>query len=180
MPITGNIDLKQVRATYTIEDIHFVPLGEINRVNEDRLFFEIFFSVALGMFGIGTSIIKIKERIEFALDYHFLITGIIFFIISIIFLIKYFLKKGKLSNKKMDISLNPILRLRLDYLKTLSPRLVRDKDSPTKVYFISNNKKRHIATQKTFDALGLNTKDVEKVTREELDKFEELPLIKIE
>lgn len=51
MPQDGEIDLKEVKAKYSIKDIRFVDNREIDFANEFRLTFEISFGIVLLLLG---------------------------------------------------------------------------------------------------------------------------------
>lgn len=68
MPQNGEINLNEVKATYSVEDLVFVDRREVDLANEFRLTFEISFGIGLTLLGALLS--------EF--DWRLLITAIIF------------------------------------------------------------------------------------------------------
>lgn len=88
MPQDGEIDLNEVKARYSLQDITLVDSREIDYANEARLYAEIGFAVGLTFLGaILTEFNKI-----------FLIVGGIFLLFGIANAIRYLFKVRKIKS----------------------------------------------------------------------------------
>jgi len=67
----------------------------------------------------------------------------------------------------------PIFFRRLLYCGRTSLNLVRNEQDTTPVYAVIGQKKRHIATESTLFALGYKQSDVQWISQEEINKYEE-------
>lgn len=85
----GEINLGEVKASYSIEDIMLVDMRELSFVNESRLYYEI-------SFGIGLTIIgSIMENF----DMQRLIVSCIFLLFGIYNLIRYIIGSNKIKKR---------------------------------------------------------------------------------
>lgn len=103
MPQDGEIDLKEVKAKYSLGDITLVDSREINYANEARLYFEI--SLAIGLMLLGSVITEYNQT--------YLVVAIIFIGFGLINLVRYILKTNKLdttTKSPVDNGLNKNLQ----------------------------------------------------------------------
>ena len=87
MPQNGEINLNEVKAKYSIEDIEFIDKRELDFANEFRLTFEISFGIGLTLLGMITT----------NFNSTFLITSIIFLGFGIFNLFRYSKKRKEIK-----------------------------------------------------------------------------------
>ena len=99
MPQTGEIDLIEVKANYSLQDITLVDCREIDHANEARLYAEVGFSISLTFLGAILTKFDITFSIVFA----------VFFLFGIFNTVRYISKAKKIkpiSPTKKDSSGN--------------------------------------------------------------------------
>lgn len=93
----GEIDLKEVKARYSLQDITLVDSREIDYANEARLYAEIGFAISLTF--LGAILTTFNDT--------FAVVGGIFFLFGIVNAIRYIIKVKKIKSispiKKTEI-----------------------------------------------------------------------------
>lgn len=82
----GQIDLKQVKAKYKIDDFKLIDSRSLESADECRLYFEICFAISLTLIG---SILS-------AFNVYLFISSLIFLLFGAFFLIRYIIKQKKI------------------------------------------------------------------------------------
>jgi len=93
MPQDGEILLEKVKAFYSIEDINLVDKNKVERANECRLYFEIFWGIGLA---IGGSLIS-------SFNWPLFITSCTFIFVGAFFLIRYIIKNAEINKKTINV-----------------------------------------------------------------------------
>lgn len=174
MPEIGEIDLKSVKGKYYIEDINLVDIRDLNNANEFRLYFEIFLSLGAGFLGATIS----------AFNWYFFSATLLFFLLGIIFLVRYLMKYNKLRKKKSKKEYYTA-ELQAKYPKENNGRtfqLIKSNAKPRHIYLLDNttNIKRHIGSSSTFQALGYDRSMVKIMDPNEFNLLKEGDKILIE
>lgn len=89
MPQDGEILLEKLEAYYSIDDIRLVDKDKIDRANECRLYFEIFWGIGLTI--LGGLLASFNQPL--------FITSIIFLSVGAFFLIRYMMKNSDINKK---------------------------------------------------------------------------------
>jgi len=89
MPQSGEIDLNEAKAKYSVDDIILVDKGALDLANETRLYYEIGFAIGLTLLGVILS----------KFDWSLAITMVIFLGFGIFNLIRYLMKYKQLNKK---------------------------------------------------------------------------------
>ncbi len=87
MPQDGEINLKEVIAKYSVEDLHLVDRREVDFADEFRLTSEISFAIGLTLLGVVLT----------NFSWPFFVVTIIFIAFGVISFIRYFRKRKKLK-----------------------------------------------------------------------------------
>ncbi|MBZ9569584.1 topoisomerase DNA-binding C4 zinc finger domain-containing protein [Patescibacteria group bacterium] len=87
----GQIDLRNLKARYSIEDIYLVDSRKLESANECRLYFEISFGIG---FMFGGALLSTPFNI------YLLITTMVFMLFGSFFLWRYIQKSRNLFNRK--------------------------------------------------------------------------------
>ena len=93
----GEINLGQVKASYSIEDIMLVDMRELSFVNESRLYYEISFGIGLTLVG---SILENFNLERF-------IVSCIFLLFGIYNLVRYIMGSKKIKKRINKKNINP-------------------------------------------------------------------------
>jgi hypothetical protein len=90
MPQNGEINLKEVKAHYSVNDITLVDSREVDFANEIRLYYEVGFGIGLMLTGV------LLGNLE-QFDWYIFCTATIFLGFGIFNLIRYILKNRKIK-----------------------------------------------------------------------------------
>lgn len=94
MPQNGEINLSEVKARYSVDDVVFVDIRELNSANDARLYYEI--SLAIGLTILGAVVTEFSWEL--------CLTSAVFLVFGLFNLIKYLKKCRQMTTTKKESS----------------------------------------------------------------------------